>query len=470
MGLKAWFNANVVDTQDTLLYGDVVPSDSQPGKNLGLHLVMSRAKFGHLVKSAFNMTYMSGKEKQKGQGDTAATVSAFFGLPSSEPSNVRHLLKTMAGWDDGFSPSQNLLKGIPNFTKSFVGVVLQTTLNTLKLVTEFAPLAIKNIVNKGIFKLWNYEIEGDFAPVLVVSDSLPTAKPAEGDRELTPSRTISGEALLNNAKRVGKYVLKGLGLIALGILYTPFKIWHLVGRAITSPINSMEAAFRSGEMLLTSFESQSDLDGVSPAEKNARIVFGRIFGGIAALLSLAITGTAYVVIATFLLPLILAGVATGMTSAATAVLSPAAVAWLSGAVASVTSAFTSVGTAVVSALGLGAVAEAAGVGVVAVGAAVLASSVVTGSTMVGGVVDAVGNTVEDQQLPKGRGVTNDNQQTFVNKKGIPRSALYLAASKNVASTNVFFEDSALDGGERNDEGALTTPTPTPTPVTIGGGA
>jgi hypothetical protein len=392
MSFIGWFNPNVIDM------GGVNDLGYEPDAALA-RIRIDGATPLVLIKSAFYKTYMSGKEKLHGQGNTQAGSATFFGLPSGDL-NPRHVAKEVTGMSTGnqtFSPSKNLAKSIPNFVGSLFGIILQTALNTLKLVTEFVPLAIKLLLNKGI-----YELKTMDTGVFVSPFPIQTSTASDTSNNAAPASAPHWD----NFRFVGKWIAKVSGIVFLAPFYAVFKVLHLVGRAITSPIMSMKAAYDSG----------MDLGEYT--------WLGRFFGGVAALLSLAVTALAYTALILVAIALLTPVLFPLLTGAATAVLSPAAIAWLSGVIASVSTALVSIGTPIIAAISSVLSAGGIAVSVTALGAAVTGAALVLLGTTLGGIVDNVGESIEDQPMPNE--VMQDTHKIAYLQSSIPGSAFYKA--------------------------------------------
>ena len=178
-------------------------------------------------------------------------ISTFFGLPNSCKPNEEDtltwwkiLVENMLGLEDNKSDGRNFINFATALTytlwKNLAYAIFKTAQNTLKLATEFLPKVITTALSK--FLRYAFREENDCGWTLKL---LATAL----------------------------HIFIGL----------PVKIFHLIARAITSPIDSATAGWFWGKQ------------GGS-----------KLMGFLAAALSIAVSTAAYAVLVTVLFPLVLA--------------------------------------------------------------------------------------------------------------------------------------------------------------------
>jgi hypothetical protein len=161
----------------------------------------------------------------------------------------KQILKNLAGWSEKQSPLLNILKGIILFPINVALIPIKLVLNIIRLATEALPYLIEISTMVGMAKLLNYIHENK-------------------------SNSLFGKAAA------------AVGIAALATLHGIFKVLHVLGRAITSPYDSVRLAFKAGE----------DIGGI----------LGKVAIFVFVFFSLAITAAAYIVLFPLLINLIVA--------------------------------------------------------------------------------------------------------------------------------------------------------------------
>jgi hypothetical protein len=179
--------------------------------------------------------------------------TSFFGFPNQKRKQEldnSQILKIFFDWPDeepqGWAFVGHCFKAIFHGLKNTGRVILTTAWNIGKLFTEFLPTVLEISTFKAIAEL------------------------KETCTALASSRW--------------EKVAAGAGIVLLTPFYYTFKVWRLLGRAITSPAASMKAAWQAGVEL-----GDWEVNGY-------KIPIGKIIGSLLAALSLAITIAAYVII------------------------------------------------------------------------------------------------------------------------------------------------------------------------------
>jgi hypothetical protein len=194
-------------------------------------------------------------------------------------------------------------------------------INTLKLFTEFLPLAASFFMAQGVQRALK-ELQSLSSPNSVISVAEQTRRetyfgdPVDDDFSDNLLDDQIDTPPLQPAKPWNP--LKGVwligGIIILGILYTAFRLIALVGRTFTSPEKSTRMAFAYGrELELNPFSkaSKTSNDDIPPPPKTLikqgiSTILSLLVGIIGAAISIAITATLWAIA----LPLALGAIAT----------------------------------------------------------------------------------------------------------------------------------------------------------------
>lgn len=224
--------------------------------------------------------------------ETKQRIIQFFGLPSGDAKKPIEILKGLAGWNEKYSTSRNVLQALIIFPVNLLLTASKLALNIAKLGTEFLPY----ILAKGSLGLFN--ACGEF----FFGDSEDSLLSLEKFAKQSMAFGVAGALL----KLVGL-----LSVVLLGIMTAAFHIAYFIGGATTSPAENFRAAFRAGNELVGGNNIVEDADSNMGNSK-----IGKVVGTLFALVSALTTACVYAILFPVLLaqaPAILPAIANGIS-------------------------------------------------------------------------------------------------------------------------------------------------------------
>lgn len=201
-------------------------------------------------------------------------ISSFFGIPNRKrhrqnervPNNpVIDMLLNFIDWPDRAAPSEHkdnmplkIAKAVGLFIWNSIAIPFATIKNIFKFVTQYIPAILTELSYAGL----------------------------EACRDV----------MRDTSSHVAIRTLANIGFGLAGFAYFLFRGIHAIGRAITSPITSMHAAYRFGVNL---FKKRDSNWRVIDEKINGKIIestLGKVLGVVLAGLSIAVTVIAYTVL------------------------------------------------------------------------------------------------------------------------------------------------------------------------------